>query len=497
MARGRMMKLIKRTALLLAVIVVTLLAVRAYDSQRGAPLEPWHTFVPHELKAKAIDGTNWTDYLKAEDKLFMDVLHEVSQKLDADERIPVNRYFEGSPVYPEGFSQDWNRSYVLEPDGAPAGAAVFLHGLTDSPYSLRHIARRYREHGYVSIAIRLPAHGTVPGALTDVEWQDWMAATRLAVREAHRRIGPSLPLHMIGFSNGGALALKYALDALEDPRLARPDRLVLISPMIGITRFARFVGFAAWPSIFPAFAKAAWLAVLPEFNPFKYNSFPVNGARQTSLLSNELQQQITRLAREKQLYRLAPLLTFQSVIDFTVSTRSIVSALYAQLPSNGSELVLFDLNRTAKFDQLLRTASDTALARLLPPPPRLFRATVIANTHPDSDEVFERVTEAGAVAEQSRALGLSYPPGVYSLSHVALPFPTSDSLYGLEPDPVENFGVNLGAVAPRGERGTLIVSLDALLRMSSNPFFPYMIERIEEGIRSSAAEAPMKATMPP
>jgi alpha-beta hydrolase superfamily lysophospholipase len=491
------MKLMKRTALLLAVVIVTLFAGRVYISQRGAALEPWHTFVPHELNAKAIDGASWSDYLKAEDKIFADVLHEVSQKLDADERIPVNRYFEGSPVYPESFSQDWNRSYVLEPDGPPAGAVVFLHGLTDSPYSLRHIARRYREHGYVSIAIRLPAHGTVPGALTDVEWQDWMAATRLAVREAKRRIGPLLPLHIVGFSNGGALALKYALDALEDPKLARPDRLVLISPMIGITRFARFAGLAGLPAILPAFANAAWLSVMPEFNPFKYNSFPVNGARQSYLLTNALQQQITRLARERRLDRLAPLLTFQSVIDFTVSTRAIVTALYVQLPSNGSELVLFDLNRYAKFGQLLRAASDTALTRLLPAPPRLFRTAIIANANPDSSEVVERVTETGAVTEQSRALGLSYPPGVYSLSHVALPFPIGDSLYGLEPDPAENFGVNLGAIAPRGERNTLIVSLDALLRMSSNPFYPYMIERIEEGIRASAAETPIKAAMPP
>jgi alpha-beta hydrolase superfamily lysophospholipase len=495
--RARLMKIMWRTALLLAVVVVTLLAYRIYDTQRGAALEPWHTFIPHELKAKAIDRANWTDYLKAEDKIFADVLHEVSQKLDADERIPVNRYFEGSPVYPEGFSQDWNRSYVLEPDEAPVGAVVFLHGLTDSPYSLRHIARRYREHGFVSIAIRLPAHGTVPGALTDVEWQDWVSATRLAVREARRRIGPLLPLHIIGFSNGGALALKYALDAIEDPRLTRPDHLVLISPMIGITRFARFAGFAALPSIFPAFAKAAWLSILPEFNPFKYNSFPVNGARQSYLLTNALQQQITRLAGEKRLDRLAPLLTFQSVVDFTVSTRAIVSALYAQLPSNGSEIVLFDLNRNAKFGQLLRTASDTALTRLLPAPPRLFRATIIANANSDGSDVVERMTEAGAVTEQSRALGLSYPPGIYSLSHVALPFPMSDSLYGLQPDTAENFGLNLGALAARGERGTLIVSLDSLLRMSSNPFFPYMIERIEEGIRASAAETPTKATTPP
>ena len=112
---------------------------------------------------------------------------------------------------------------------------MLLHGLTDSPYSLRHVARRYREDGYVAVAIRLPGHGTVPAALTDVDWEDWSEATRLAVREARRRIGPSRPLHLVGFSNGGALAMKYALDALDDPQLSRPDRIVLISPMIGIT----------------------------------------------------------------------------------------------------------------------------------------------------------------------------------------------------------------------------------------------------------------------
>jgi hypothetical protein len=54
------------------------------------------------------------------------------------------------------------------------------------------------------------------------------------------------------------------------------------------------------------------------------------------------------------------------------------------------------------------------------------------------------------------------------------------SLYGLQPDPTEHFGINLGALAARGERGALIVSMDSLLRMSSNPFFPYLIRRIEE-----------------
>ena len=46
--------------------------------------------------------------------------------------------------------------------------------------------------------------------------------------------------------------------------------------MIGITRFARFAGVAGWPAVFPPFVKAAWLSVLPEYNPFKYDSFPIN-----------------------------------------------------------------------------------------------------------------------------------------------------------------------------------------------------------------------------
>jgi hypothetical protein len=101
----------------------------------------------------------------------------------------------------------------------------------------------------------------------------------------------------------------------------------------------------------------------------------------------------------------------------------------------------------------------------------------------------ERVIEAGATSEQERPLGLLYPPGVFSLSHVALPFPPSDGLYGFDPDPADDFGIQLGVVAPRGEVGALIVSLDTLLRMSSNPFFPYLLERIEEGIGPASRTA--------
>jgi len=480
--RVKAVRLLKRGLMLFAVSLVTLLAVRVYDTQRGSPLELWHTYVPHEMTTAEIGKSNWTEYLAAEKRVLDEVRAEVTEKLPSKSRHASNRFFAGSPLYPGNFERDWNRSYVMEPDGAPAGAVVLLHGLTDSPYSLRHIALRYRDKGFVAVSIRLPGHGTVPGGLTDVEWEQWAAAARLAVREARRLAGPSTPLHLVGFSNGGALAIKYGLDAIGDRTLARPDRIVLISPMIGITSIARFAGVFGWPAVFPAFAKAAWLGIVPEFNPFKYNSFPVNGARQSSLVARALQQQIAQHAREGRLSELAPVLTFQSVVDFTVSARALVDALYVSLPKNGSELVLFDLNRNTKFGPLLDASTDTVLSRLLPDPPRTFRATIVTNAGPGDAEVVERVTDAGGTTEQVRALGLSYPREVFSLSHLALSFPMDDPLYGLVPNS-EDYGVNLGAMSTRGERGTLIVSLDSLARMTCNPFFSYLLERIEKGMR--------------
>ena len=472
----------KRAAAGLAIALAAVLGVRAWDSLSGPPLEPWHTFVPTELSADEIAGADWKGYLAAEQSAFDEVRREVSGKLPPRARVASNRYFDGSPLDPARFPTDWNRSFVLEPVGAPVGAVVLLHGLTDSPYSMRGVARRYRDRGYVAVAIRMPGHGTVPSGLTDVDWQAWSQAARLAVREARRRAGASVPLHLVGYSNGGALAMKYALDAIDDRSLPRPDRIVLISPMIGVTSMARFAGVIGWPALFPSFARAAWLGIVPEFNPFKYNSFPVNAARQSSLVARRLQEQIAGHRRDGKLAELPPILTFQSVVDFTVSTQAVVSALYDYLPANGSELVLFDLNRHAVFGPFLREASEGKLDRLLPAAPRTWRASTVTNASPDAFDVVERVVEPGSRDEHTRALPLAYPRDVFSLSHIALPFPIDDPLYGLTPDPAESFGVRLGALAPRGERGTLIVGNDLLTRMSSNPFFDYLLDRVDEGI---------------
>lgn len=487
--RAQLLSTVKTVAKVLGIVLIVLLAFRVYKSQTGPALHPWHTWTAPEMSAREIDRATFADYLRQETIIFQALQHEVVDKVKGDEQTPLNRYYRHSLVWPAQFTPDGNRSLVLVPQGTPRGAVVLLHGLTDSPYSVQRLAADYQRRGFVAVAPRLPGHGTAPGALSDVDWEQWMAATRLAVREARRLSGEAVPLHLVGYSNGGALAMKYALDSLEDNTLAKPRQLILISPMIGVSAFARFAGLAGLPALLPPFAKAAWLNVQPEYNPFKYNSFPVNGARQTWQLTQALQQQIRREAGKKKLAALPPVLAFQSVMDSTVSTRAVVEMLFNQLPANGSELVIFDINQAASLRSLLRPTAYVSVNALLPPPPRRYTTTVVTNASAKTRDTVARTLSAGGVKEQVTPLATPYPADIYSLSHVSLPFPPDDDLYGTRPVDPQRFGINLGNVALRGETGVLIVGMDAIMRLTANPFYDYMAQRIAQTAPSTATPA--------
>jgi len=468
-----------RLALVVVTIVVTLIVGGGFDARRRHPeLKPWHHLVPaaEPTAAELPDTATLADYLRREASVFDQVHREIEAPLAEIDKTPANRFSAQGVSSPARLPHDYNRTFELVPSTL-RGGALLIHGLTDSPYSMRALAERLTSAGYYTLALRMPGHGGVPGGLTRATWQDWMAAVRLGARHVRGRIGPGLPLLMVGYSNGGALAVEYTLDLIDGHSGPRPDRLVLISPMIGVSPFARLSSVVSALAPIPYFDRAAWLDVLPEYNPFKFNSFPANAARQTYDLTAAIAAQIERHRGDGRLSGLPPVLTFQSLVDATVSTEAVVHTLYSALPRNGSELVMFDLNRSANLDPFIQPSDRALIATLFDRhASRDYTLTVLSNVSNQTLDLAEWHVAAGTTTIDTRPLGLAWPADVFSLSHIAMPFPPDDPVYGVAAR-VPSGPIRLGLLAPRGERSVLTVPVDTLMRVTYNPFFAYLSDR--------------------
>ncbi len=460
-------------------LAIALLAIGgAANAVAGLPdLQPWHQLAS-DLEPRAAEITpafKLDAYLAREDAVFGEMRARVDDVVsrDANPLVP-NRYVATSRSNPERIPMGGNRSQIRSAE-MPRGGVLLIHGLTDSPYSMRALAEHLNAAGFYTLSLRMQGHGTVPGGLTNASWEDWSAAVRMGARHVRDQIGADRPLVLVGYSNGGALVTKYTLDALEDASLPSPAKVILLSPMIGVSPAARLA--RAISVLGPVVPKARWIDVVPEYNPFKYNSFPANAGFQTSRLTGALNRQLLRAQQQGLLARMPPVLAFQSIVDTTVSTPAVINDLFDHLPAGRSELVLFDLNRQAGIDAFTRP--EAVLPRLVGDGRRTFTVTLVTNANAGTVEVAAMSVAAGADAVTTEPLGLSWPESIYSLSHIALPFPIDDPIYGGEGRGRELGSVSLGRLSARGEKGSLIVPAEVLMRLTWNPFFPYLAKRVE------------------
>ena len=469
--------------------LLLLLGLAIYYLESRPDLELWHLA---RLDAEFRAGDPVADlrqYRALEERLFAELDAEVVSRVPVGPRERINRFSRGSLSDPGRWPAAWNRSFEW-PAAAPRAGVLLLHGLSDSPYSLRALGRRLHGAGAHVVGLRLPGHGTAPSGLVRVRWQDMAAAVRLVVADLQSRLGPA-PLYVVGYSTGAALAVHYALTALEDPSLPRVEALVLISPAIGVSPFAVLAVWQDRLGRWLGLEKLAWESIQPEYDPFKYGSFAVNAGDQVYRLTVEIRGRIDAL-EETRLAALPPILAFQSVVDATVSTRALLQDLFFRLPSGGHELVLFDVNRRAELAPLLTEDPRETFGPLLADRQLDFTLRVITNADTESRSVEARRRTGGAAATRT-PLDLAWPPEIYSLSHVALPFPPDDPLYGALASPADP-GIQIGALAPRGERGVLRISGDELLRLRWNPFYPYLEELVLDftglGPRTGPGAAP-------
>jgi esterase/lipase len=388
----------------------------------------------------------------------------------AADSAPISRYNPRSVAAKLALDTRYNQSFELVPAGEPRGAALLVHGLTDSPYSMRALADTFLAQGYYVVVLRLPGHGTIPSGLADVAWEDWYDAVVLAAKHAVSRGGAGKPFVASGHSTGAALVTLYALRSLDDHSLPKPHDLHLVSAAIGISPLAVLTNVLSALSFVPGFEKARWMDVLPEYDPYKYNSFPVNAARQIYKLTHAVQDTLNAVA-PGQLEAMPRVHMYQSIVDSTVTANEVVHGLLARLPARGHELFVFDVNRSAKMEGLIAPGPLADLERLRSAVNLPFRMTLVANHNRETRGVAAYTREARAQEVTEKSLPYEWPAGVFSVGHVALPFPVDDPVYGLTPPPGVTPGFNLGAIEPKGESGALIVGLGTFARLRSNPFF--------------------------
>lgn len=325
---------------------------------------------------------------------------------------------------------DGNASFELKPlsDSARGQRKTYrrgvllIHGLTDSPYFMRHLAELFRENGFRVMAILLPGHGTQPGDLLDVRWQEWARAVAWGV---DRLADGADEIYLAGYSAGGALSIYHSLG--DD----RVRGLFLFSPALKISpRAAGAHMHKLYSWLIPS---GKWLDIKPDLDIYKYESFPKNAAAQMYALTQALEAGLN--GRDFTI----PVFTAASADDATVDTTATLAFMKrASHPS--SRLVLY--------------TTDTA--------------------HPPSGLAPEKLELVNSVIPEKRILGSA---------HTAIALPPEDAHYGEQgeyvncihyfPDDMEKYAACLkhGGQDFQGEVTEKNLAAGSLRRLMYNPDF--------------------------
>jgi len=199
---------------------------------------------------------------------------------------------------------------------------LLIHGLTDSPYWLRHLGKRLQQNCFYVLTILLPGNGTRPGDLLDVSWQDWVKAMDFGTALLKNTVEQ---MWLGGYSTGATLAL---FQASRQPDIRG---LLLFSPGLRLSTKAAWAHWRQWFG--RLWRPALWWQVQPDDDPYKYESFPINGAVQLYRLIQQLQ---TTLQQPPSL----PILIAASEDDISVDSRATIE-LFKQWPHPRKKLLWF------------------------------------------------------------------------------------------------------------------------------------------------------------
>lgn len=252
-------------------------------------------------------------------------------------RGQVREHLERNLVPVEGFPRAQQISWNL-PFREPAAnhcprdsttGLLLVHGLSDSPFVFRDLARSLANRCVEVRTLLLQGHGTRPGDMITTNAEVW----RQQVSDHFSALAKDVDRAFIGgFSLGGALATEYAL-ASQGPQ---PEGLVALAPAWQLNGLRNYLWLAGIARVFADFVEEE-----PELNPVKYESVTLNAAVQIGNVLKRTQAAIDR-ARAADL----PLYLVATEADSVINLDYLVQRFRQDFVHPGSRLLVFGDTRS-------------------------------------------------------------------------------------------------------------------------------------------------------
>lgn len=252
---------------------------------------------------------NFSDYINLNKQIIANHHFDLNHSIDLI--IEANSPYELRPN-PPIFSEK-------HPDKIKYGA-LLIHGLLDTPFIMKDVGMSLQSQGMLVRSLLLPGHGTVPGALLNVSYKDWLKTIQYGVASLSKEVEHIL---LVGFSTGAALSLYHSL---QNP--SQILGIIMASPAFKIN--SRFAFANNWHrTISWRHSRSKWLFIGQEFDYTKYRSIPFNAVSQVYKLTKA----IKKIDHKKQ--PTFPLFMTLSFDDLIVSSKvSIEYFLGLKNPNN-------------------------------------------------------------------------------------------------------------------------------------------------------------------
>lgn len=227
-----------------------------------------------------------------------------------------------------------SKPVLLFPKNANGAGIVLVHGFLASPAEMRGFAEKLADQGYTAIVPRLKGHGTSPYDLREKSWEDWYSSIRRAYR-CMQAFADRVVL--VGFSTGGALALKFAADqpdellgiaAVSVPIRFKNSKMMFVPLMHGTNKVVRW--FSSYEGIKP------FLENNSEHPAINYRHMPIRGLYELRRLVSTLESRLADIH--------CPALIVQGDKDPVVDPKS-ANIIHKKLGADYKTLLLIESDR--------------------------------------------------------------------------------------------------------------------------------------------------------